>query len=221
MDYKLKLVSFKLWPYVQRSVITLNHLNVPYEIEYIDLSNKPDWFLDISPLGKVPVVQVNGGPSIFESAVINEFVSEINPPVLHPADPVEKARNRAWIEYGSGMLGTNFRLRNSKNEEEFNENRTKLIDQLKKVEEQIEDGPFFNGEEFSLIDSSYTPLFMQLDLMTKIHEFNIYAETPKVARWADAMLSLPEVKSSVVEDFPELFYASMVKRESYLAQFIS
>ena len=65
MEYKLKLVSFKLWPYVQRSVVTLNHLQVPYEIEYIDLANKPDWFLEISPLGKVPVVQVNDGISIF------------------------------------------------------------------------------------------------------------------------------------------------------------
>ncbi len=196
-------------------------MGVPYDIEYIDLANKPDWFLEISPLGKVPVVQVNDGASIFESAVINEFVSEINPPVMHPADPVEKARNRAWIEYGSGMLGTNFRLRNSKTAEEFAENRSKLIDQLKKVEEQIDEGPFFNGEEFSLIDSSYTPLFMQLDLMNKIHNFDIYAETPKVGRWAEMMLSLDAVKSSVVEDFPELFTASISKRDGYLGQFLN
>ncbi len=196
-------------------------MGVPYDIEYIDLSNKPDWFLEISPLGKVPVVQVNGGISIFESAVINEFVSEINPPVMHPTDLVEKARNRAWIEYGSGMLGTNFRLRNSKTAEEFAENKSKLVEQLKKVEEQIEDGPFFNGEEFSLIDSSYTPLFMQLDLMSQIHEFDIYAETPKIARWAEMMLSLPAVKNSVVEDFPDLFRASIAKRDGYLAQFLN
>lgn len=221
MNYKLKLVSFKLWPYVQRSVITLNHLNVPYDIEYIDLANKPDWFLEISPLGKVPVVQVNGGESIFESAVINEFVSEINPPVLHPTDPVDKARNRAWIEYGSGILGTNYRMSSAASEDEFNQLLATLKDQLKKVEEQIDEGPFFNGEEFSLIDSSYTPIFMQLDLISKVHDFDVYSETPKVARWAEMMLSMPAVQSSVVPEFPELFYESLKRRGPYLAQFMN
>ncbi len=206
---------------MQRSVITLNHLKVPYTIEYIDLSNKPDWFLDISPLGKVPVVQVNDGISIFESAVINEFVSEINPPVLHPADPVDKARNRAWIEYGSGLLGTNYQMRNAKTEEDFLALKAKLVDQLKKVEEQIGDGPFFNGEEFSLIDSSYTPVFMQIDLISQKVDLDVYAETPKVGRWAEMMLSLPEVKTSVVEDFADLFYTSMGKSGGYLAQFVN
>ena len=206
---------------MQRSVITLNHLKVPYTIEYIDLSNKPDWFLDISLLGKVPVVQVNDGISIFESAVINEFVSEINPPVLHPADPVDKARNRAWIEYGSGLLGTNYQMRNAKTEEDFLALKAKLVDQLKKVEEQIGDGPFFNGEEFSLIDSSYTPVFMQIDLISQKVDLDVYAETPKVGRWAEMMLSLPEVKTSVVEDFADLFYTSMGKSGDYLAQFVN
>ncbi|MFK7805901.1 MAG: glutathione S-transferase family protein [Anaerolineae bacterium] len=205
---------------MQRSVITLNHLKVPYTIDYIDLSNKPDWFLDISPLGKVPVVQVNDGASIFESAVINEFVSEINPPVLHPKDPVDKARNRAWIEFGSGLLGNNYQMRNAKTKEEFEEKRAKLVDQLKKVEGQIGEGPFFNGEEFSLIDSSYAPVFLQLSLINAKHDTDVYAETPKVARWAEVVLSMPEVKTSVVEDFADLFYASMGKSGSYLAQFV-
>lgn len=220
MEYKLRLVSFKLWPYVQRSVITLNHLKVPYTIDYIDLSNKPDWFLEISPLGKVPVIQVNDGVSIFESAVINEFVSEINPPVLHPADPVDKARNRAWIEFGSGLLGHIYQMRSAKTEKEFLEKRSKLIEELKKVEDQIVEGPFFNGEDFNLIDSSYAPLFLQLSLINSKYATDVYAETPKVARWADIVLSLPEVKTSVVEDFDDLFYRSMGNSGSYLAQFV-
>lgn len=205
---------------MQRSVITLNHLKVPYTIDYIDLANKPDWFLDISPLGKVPVIQVNDGPSIFESAVINEFVSEINPPVLHPADPVEKARNRAWIEFGSGLLGHSYRMRNAKTEAECYEMRDKLIVELKKVENQIGAGRFFNGEAFNLIDSSYAPFFMQIGLMSAKHDIGVYAETPKVGRWAEAVLALPEVKNSVVEEYETLFYDHMAAGGGYLAQFV-
>ena len=168
------------------------------------------------------MVQVNGGESIFESAVINEFVSEINPPVLHPTDLVDKARNRAWIEYGSGMFGNNYQLRNAKTVEDFQTIRAKLIDQISKVEDQIaDDGPFFNGEEFSLIDSSYAPFFKHLDLVNQIHDTGVFDNAPKMKRWSDALLSMEAVKKSVVEDFDELFYASLARSGSYVAQFLN
>ena len=52
-------ISHKLCPYVQRAVIALNEKGVPFERIDIDLANKPDWFLKISPLGKVPVLLVD------------------------------------------------------------------------------------------------------------------------------------------------------------------
>ena len=69
------LISFDICPFVQRSVITLEEKGVEYEIKYIELENKPDWFLAISPFGKVPVLQAND-TVIFESAVINEYLDE-------------------------------------------------------------------------------------------------------------------------------------------------
>ena len=61
MSQKLTLISHKLCPYVQRAVIALTEKGVPFERIDIDLANKPDWFLKISPLGKVPVLVVAGG----------------------------------------------------------------------------------------------------------------------------------------------------------------
>ncbi len=58
MTAALKLISHKLCPYVQRAVIALKEKGVPFERIDIDLANKPDWFLKISPLGKVPVLLV-------------------------------------------------------------------------------------------------------------------------------------------------------------------
>jgi glutathione S-transferase len=56
---------------VQRAVIVLRAKDIPFEVTYIDLRNKPDWFLEISPHGKVPVLQVDGVP-LFESNAIAE-----------------------------------------------------------------------------------------------------------------------------------------------------
>src|ERR671926_1821812 len=98
MAATLKLISHKLCPYVQRAVISLTEKGVPFERIDVDLSNKPDWFKAVSPLGKTPVLLV-GETAIFESAVILEYLEETARPALHPADPLARAEHRAFIEF--------------------------------------------------------------------------------------------------------------------------
>jgi glutathione S-transferase len=102
---RLELVSHPLCPYVQRAVITLLEKGIPHDRTDIDLAHKPNWFRQISPLGKVPLLKV-GNDMLFESAVICEYLDEITPGSLHPPDPLERAHHRAWIEFGSGILNT-------------------------------------------------------------------------------------------------------------------
>src|SRR5215470_5437591 len=99
----LKLVSHKLCPYVQRAVIALTEKGVPFERIDIDLADKPDWFLKVSPLGKTPVLLV-GDHAIFESAVILEYLEETEARPLHPSDALRRAEHRAFIEFGSAVL---------------------------------------------------------------------------------------------------------------------
>ena len=49
-----RLVSHHLCPYVQRVAIVLREKGVAFERIWIDLANKPEWFLKLSPLDKVP-----------------------------------------------------------------------------------------------------------------------------------------------------------------------
>lgn len=105
----LVLVSHHLCPYVQRVAISLTEKSTPFERAYVDLSNKPSWFLAVSPLGKTPVLRV-GDRTIFESAVILEYLEETQPKPLHPVDPLKRAEHRSWIEFGSAILGDIWRL---------------------------------------------------------------------------------------------------------------
>ena len=91
----LELVSFKTCPFVQRSVVTLLHKRAPYRIRYVDLADPPQWFLELSPAKKAPILVVDGEHVVFESAVINEFVDEVTPGRLHPSDPLPRALNRS------------------------------------------------------------------------------------------------------------------------------
>ncbi|MDQ7075771.1 MAG: glutathione S-transferase N-terminal domain-containing protein [Gammaproteobacteria bacterium] len=78
-----ELISFKVCPFVQRSAIILNEKNVAYNTTYVDLEDLPDWFQEVSPLGKVPVLRVQD-TVVFESAVIAEYLEECYAPSLHP-----------------------------------------------------------------------------------------------------------------------------------------
>src|SRR5471032_1524366 len=96
---KYLLVSFKTCPWVQRAAIVLREKMVDFEFRHIDPDNRPDWFLAISPHRKVPVLRIDDRVSLFESNAICEYLDETIKPQLHPADPLARAMNRAWIDY--------------------------------------------------------------------------------------------------------------------------
>ena len=101
---KLTLISHHLCPYVQRAVIAVTEKEAPFTRTYVDLARKPDWFKAISPLGKVPLLRIDEAEVLFESAVICDYLDETIAPQLHPADPIARAKHRAWIEFASATL---------------------------------------------------------------------------------------------------------------------
>ena len=213
----LHLISFKTCPFVQRAVITLKHKHIDFDITYIDLADPPDWFLEISPLEKVPVLKVDD-EILFESAVINEYLDEITGGELQPKDPLARAKNRAWIEFASNMLGNLYMMKMSKDAEHYEKYRGRLVGQLERVEKRLGEGPWFNGSEFSLADTAFAPLFRQ-DSVADGKLSVIDPETmPRVKAWAERLLALPEVRESVVEEFEDLYINAMEKNGSFSLQ---
>src|SRR5712672_1051429 len=136
MAAALKLISHKLCPYVQRAVIALTEKGVAFERVDIDLANKPDWFLGVSPLGKTPVLMV-GEHAIFESAVILEYLEETQAKPLHPAGPLRRAEHRAFIEFGSAVLNDIAGLYAAANEAAFNAKVATLREKFMRVERRL------------------------------------------------------------------------------------
>jgi glutathione S-transferase len=199
----LELISFDLCPFVQRSVITLLEKHMDFKITYIDLANRPDWFMKISPFGKVPVLRV-GDAVIFESAVINEYIDEISPPALHPADPLLRATNRAWIEFASGLLVSQYEMMTAKDKASFDTKCDEIRAKLAQIEAQLAaTGVFFNGEIFSLVDAAIAPLFMRLNILEQHIPGLKFITSPRLAAWRDAMLSRSSVQQSVIPEFAE------------------
>lgn len=216
----LKLVSHNLCPYVQRAVITLHEKQIPHERAYVDLANKPDWFLEISPLGKVPLLLV-GEEVLFESAVICEYLDEVTPGSLHPDAPLLKAKHRAWIEFGSSILNAIAGFYSAKDETMFEVKRHELSQKFQTLEEQLQESPFFSGDRFSLVDAVYGPIFRYFVVFEQYKDFGFFAETPKVVRWRTALLDRQSVIEAVLPTYPKLLHEFLLKRDSRLSQIIN
>lgn len=214
---KLHLISFKTCPFVQRAVITLHYKNIDFDITYIDLADPPDWFLQLSPLGKVPVLKVDD-EVLFESAVINEYLDDITGAELQPDDALARAKNRAWIEFASNMLGNLYMMKMAKDEQSYNMYREQLVTQMERVEKRLGEGPWFNGEQFSLADTAFAPLFKQ-DSVDHGRFSVIDAQAmPRLKAWSQRLLALPAVQASVVDEFEQLFLEAMKSNGSYSLQ---
>jgi glutathione S-transferase len=213
----LKLISHKLCPYVQRAVIALKEKGVPFERIDIDLNNKPDLFLKISPLGKTPVLLV-GDKAIFESAVILEYLEETQPNPLHPKDALTRAEHRAWIEFSSAVLGDIWGLETLKDEASFKAKVKQSEERFARLEARLVAAPWFDGDTFSLVDAVFAPAFRYFDVFDEIGDFGILANKPKIARWRKSLRERASVREAVGADYPQLLRAFMRKHDAYLSK---
>jgi len=217
---QLKLVSHMLCPYVQRAVISSKEKDVPFERIDIDLANKPDWFIALSPLGKTPVLVVDGQP-VFESAAILEYLEETQPNPLHPSEPLKRAQHRSWIEFGSAILSDIAGFYSAADASIFAARTESLTRKFFRLEDQLGDGPFFSGERFSLVDAVFGPVFRYFNSFDQIDEFGILDGKPKTVAWRETLRQRPSVKAAVSEDFPILLWQFLERRQSYLTSLMS
>ena len=216
MAVPLKLISHKLCPYVQRAVIALTERGVPFERIDIDLADKPDWFLKLSPLGKTPVLLV-GESAIFESAVILEYLEETKAKPLHPADPLRRAEHRGWIEYGSAVLNDIAGLYSAPDEASFKAKISQLEARFARLEARVVAAPWFDGDGFSLVDAVFAPVFRYFDVFDAIGDFGILDGKPQLARWRDSLAARPSVQAAVGADYPALLRDFINRRNSWLS----
>ena len=217
---RFKLISFKLCPYVQRAAIVLAEKGVPFERVDIDLSNKPDWFVKLSPLGKVPVLVVDRDgeeTALFESAVIAEYLDETVEPRLHPADPLEKARDRAWIEFASATLADIYGLYTG-DEATFAAKLEAIRGKFDRLEAIFGDGPYFAGERFSLVDAAFAPAFRYFDTFDRILGESPFDDREKLERWRKALAGRSSVRGAVAADYAEELIDFVIAQGGHMAR---
>jgi glutathione S-transferase len=177
---------------------------VPFEQRWVDLSDKPEWFKAISPLGKTPVLLVDG-VAVCESAVICEYLDEVYAPRVHPAAPLQRARHRAWMEFGSAVLSAIAAFYNAPDAASFDARRHELRARFAQVEEVLSDsGPWFAGETFSMVDAVFAPVFRYFDVFESLGMEGFFDALPKLRAWRSELAARESVRKAARSEYAQL-----------------
>ena len=192
---------------------------VEFEVTYVNLLDKPDWFLEISPHGKVPVLKVDD-EILFESNAIAEYLDETVEPRLHPEDAIKRARNRAWTDFVPDFSAALNKIGYAKTKEAMEDGLAAAPKAISRLEgalakERSNEGPYFNGDNLCLVDAAYAPFLQRFAIVEDILNTGLLNDYPLVQAWSDALLANNTVTGAVPDNFPEEFEGNHQRRDTY------
>jgi glutathione S-transferase len=157
--------------------------------------------------------------AIFESAVICEYLDETQTPRLHPKHPLQRARHRAWMEFGSTILNSIAGFYNAPDEKTLALKVNEIAEKFAQIELALgERSGYFSGDDFSIVDAVFGPIFRYFDAFELIDDFHFFKHTPKVRAWRQQLASRPTIQRAVGEDYQDLLKTFLVNRKSALSK---
>ena len=179
--------------------MVLHEKGIDFDIHEVDLSNKGEEFLSVSPYGKVPVLRVNGS-SLYESNIVNEYLDEVyGPPKLMPDNPEGRASARSWMAFADDYFFPSISAvrrgpQREYSEEQVREANEKLDDALSRLEQQLE-GREYLGREYTLADIAHAGNFHRLRGLAESGGVHL-REYPNVTAWMGRVEGRESYKAS-------------------------
>jgi glutathione S-transferase len=172
-------------PYVARVRIMLAEKGIEFEAVEIDLSDRPAWYYEKNPTGRVPTIEEDGGRPLPESAVILEFLEERYPePALLPADPADRAAVRLLIFRDGDLTSPYYALRRGEDGA-----REQFDAAVGRFDALLAEQPYLSGEDFGLADIALIPWFLRARDMLGV-DFDGF---PAVADWLSRLEQRPAI----------------------------
>ena len=187
----IRIFSAEGCPYAQRVRALLTHLQVPFELEEVDLKAKPPHFLALSPTGRVPLL-VHGDLKLYESFVLEQYVAEkagFNGALSD--EPGLRARQRLAILQFDQVISPAFMHSLREPETPVSESVERELDELEQTVAASGPGP-------TLLTFHLAPFWARMQWLK--------AHAPVVARvearsglraWLDAAVHLPAIQATL------------------------
>lgn len=192
---ELILYTAEVCPYAQRTRILLGEKSIAHEAIEIDYDDKPDWFLLITPAGRVPVIR-HDDFVLWESATINEYLDATFPgPALRPSDERGRAVMRNEIRHFDNVfLPLLYKLLFAQESAEQDASRAQIYDALGFLESRLAlmhdaagGGPFWMGPELNLADLAMYPFFERFAVFDHYRSLKLPDTCQRLRDWLEAM----------------------------------
>jgi glutathione S-transferase len=211
----LKLHNFDRSPFGWKVRIVLAEKKVPYDPVVPQNKNEDPAFARLNPFRKTPVLELEGGRTVYESTIIGEYLEEAFPePAMLPRDPYERARIRmiedtadqyfypvvraaimAEFENNPPLL---IRKKADKvDHKALEEARVKIHDHLALLEQELKGRTWFGGDQFSLADAALAaPITGTLTLLGILPS----PKYPNLGGWISRIKGRPSYKTSAPKE---------------------
>lgn len=194
----MKLYGANVCPFVHRVRLALAEKQLEHEYVNIDLYNKPDWYYDVLPTGKVPLLE-HDGYRLWESDIVCEYLEEASLETpLWPTKPGEKAQARILLGSATDpLIPLFYKLLRAQESAEQEEAKEKLTEALTKLESSAfqGDSQWLFGDSLSLVDLMVYPWFERWCVLEHYRGFAFPAELTKLAAWKARLQQRPSVQA--------------------------
>jgi len=202
----MKLIGSLTSPYVRKVRIVLAEKKLDYNFVIEDVWGS-DAILASNPLGKVPVLVMEGAEAVFDSRVIVEYVDTLSPVgKLIPAPGRERVEVRTWEALADGILDASVaarmeavwahRTEAQRCQAWIDRQQVRIAAALKSVSQGLGDRAYCVGTHFSLADIAVGCALGYLDF--RFPENTWRQDYPNIARLADKLA----VRQSFIDTAP-------------------
>lgn len=211
----MQLIGNPICPYCQRARIALDDAGIAHEWTELDFTDKPDWFMALTPVGKVPVLR-HQGRSVFESGAIVEYVNDLAAQRYLPADPLRRAQVRSWALYAERLHDEARAYFTARTDADMSAARQRLLDRLARLAEPGV-SLFIEGTTLTLAGIYMAPLFVLLQALPE-DGTPVAREHAVVAALAEQLLAQPAVSRINSADYRERFTRFVLSPDTAFAQ---
>jgi len=200
---RMKLVTSLTSPYGRKVRVVLLEKKIPFKLQVENpwLPDSP--VASLNPLGKVPVLVLEDGVSVFDSRVIVEYLDHVSP-VAHliPTEPKSRMAVRGIEALADGVTDAAVALYLEKKRVPEQQNPDWLLVQektlfrgLEALSEALGENAWFLGNSMTLADVASGCTLGYLDL--RFADINWRTAHPNLAKLAEKLASRASFKETV------------------------
>ncbi len=155
------LYNFRRCPYAIRARLAIAYAGIPVEIREVQLKQKPEYMLSISPKGTVPVLQLPDGTVIDESLDIMRWALAQNDPDHWLDSSEDSERLIQWNDRDFKYHLDRYKYADRYPEFPASYYRSQAEKFLAELESKLSQTPFLGSSHFAITDAAIFPFIRQ------------------------------------------------------------